>query len=197
MNPIQLPLPQPILTERLLIRGPREGDGYLCNAAQRESAENLKTWMDWAQTIPTPEEAEVRTRQSIARWILREDLWLLIFDRTGQSLLGCSGLHRIDWKSRRFEVGYWLRSSQLGQGYIRESTAAITQYAFGVLGAKRLELRCDVLNVRSANVAKSLGFPLEGILKNDGLDASGSYPRDTMLFARTNAEGLPDVQARW
>ncbi len=197
MEPMMIDIPMPILTERLQIRGPREGDGYLMNQAIIESQESLKTWMEWAQKLPTAEESEINTRRSTARWILREDLRLLIFDRSGQSLLGGSGLHRIDWQKGRFEIGYWVRSSEEGKGYIREATAAITQFAFSALKARRVEIRCDAMNIRSAHIPRKLGFPLEGILKNDGLDAAGLQARDTLIFARTDIEGLPDVKARW
>lgn len=197
MNPLLRDIPMPLLTERLLIRGPQVGDGFLTNEAVRESHEALAPWMPWAQQIPSTEESEINTRRSMARWILREDLWLLIFERSSQRLVACSGLHRIDWKAGRFEIGYWVRSSCQGQGFVRESTTAITQYAFAALEARRVEIRCDAENKRSRTIAESLGFTLEGILQQESLDARGQRPRDTAIYARLSPEGLPDVKASW
>ena len=40
-------------------------------------------------------------------WLLREDLAVAIVEGGGQ-VVGGSGLHRIDWTSRLFEIGYWI-----------------------------------------------------------------------------------------
>ncbi len=98
-------------------------------------------------------------------------------------MVGSSGLHRINWDIPKFEIGYWCRKRFQGQGYITESTAAITKFAFETLGAKRVEIRCDPKNIRSRRIPERLGFELEGILRNDQLSPSGEL-RDTMIFAK-------------
>lgn len=197
MDPILRDLPMPLLTERLLIRGPQAGDGALINPAVHETQEALQVWMPWAQKLPSLEESEINTRRSMARWILREDLFLLVFERASQELVACSGLHRLDWAAGRFEIGYWVRAAHQGRGIIRESTTAITQYAFGALGARRVEIRCDALNQRSRKIPESLGFSLEGLLLQESVDARGQNLRDTAIYARLSPSGLPDVKASW
>ena len=32
--------------------------------------------------------------------------------------IGGTGLHRIDWAQRQFEIGYWCRSSRVGEGFV-------------------------------------------------------------------------------
>ncbi|MNI91389.1 putative ribosomal N-acetyltransferase YdaF [compost metagenome] len=97
--------------------------------------------------------------------------------------MGSSGLHRIDWQTRKFEIGYWVRTSCSRQGYISEAVAAIADYAIRELGANRIEIRCDSRNTQSARVAERLGFTLEGIIRNDKRDVAGTL-RDTLLFSK-------------
>lgn len=196
-NPILCDIPFPIETKRLIIRAPQIGDGQLLSEAMHESYASLQPWMTWARAEPDPILSETNVRRSMARWILREDLFMVLVHKEEGLILGGSGLHRMNWDVGKFEVGYWVRTRYQAQGYIQEAASAITQFAFAQLEAKRVEIRCDANNVRSAKIPEALGFKLEGILQNDALDVKGEKLRDTKVYARINAEGLPDVEARW
>ena len=141
-------------TERLFIRAPRPGDGAAVNAAIRESYENLRQWMVWAQTIPTIEHSESSVRRAAAEFLLREDLRMHLYRKSDGLFVGSSGLHFIDWSLPRFEIGYWVRASLEGQGYITEAVKGISKFASEELGALRLEIVCDSRNKRSAAVAE-------------------------------------------
>jgi RimJ/RimL family protein N-acetyltransferase len=67
----------------------------------------------------------------------------------------------------KFEIGYWCRKGFTGRGYITEAVRGLTVFAFEILKANRVEIRCDQRNVRSRKVAERLGFKLEGILRNE------------------------------
>jgi RimJ/RimL family protein N-acetyltransferase len=196
MNPILLDLPMPILTPRLRLRPRRAGDGEVVNRAIVSSLEHLKPWLHFAQKTPTMEESEEQCRRSAARFILREDFTLSIHARDGDEFIGSTGLHRPNWAVPSFEIGYWIRREFEGRGYIAESVNALTRYAFQVLSAKRLEIRCDSLNLKSVSVMKRLGFRQEGVLKRDGASVSGEL-RDTVVAARHGVEGLPELDAAW
>ena len=99
-----------------------------------------------------------------------------------ETLVGSSGLHRIDWDVPKFEIGYWCRTRFAGQGYTTEAVRGITAFALDALGAKRVEIRCDPLNRPSARVAERAGFRLEGELRNDDVGADGT-PRNTLVFS--------------
>ena len=94
-----------------------------------------------------------------------------------------SGLHRIDWAARKFEIGYWCRSGYVGHGYVTEAVNAITEFAFTYLQANRVEIRCDTRNTRSIAVARRCGFLQEGILRHDSLGVDGEL-RSTFVFAK-------------
>ena len=183
MDALLLDFPESFESDRLTIRAPRVGDGAEINAAVRETFDDLKVWMPWAQQIPTSEESESYVRRSQCQFLAREDLMLLLFLKGTDTLVGSSGLHRINWAIPKFEIGYWCRKRFQGQGYTTESTEAIATFAFETLGAKRVEIRCDSKNVRSQRIPDRLGFKLEGTLRNDSLSPSGEL-RDTLVFAK-------------
>ena len=101
MDPLLIEVPERIETERLILRCPRPGDGPTVNEAERETLQELKPWMPWAQTAKSLDESESYCRRMQARYLLREDLVMFIFERDvlGREgrFLGGTGLHRIDW----------------------------------------------------------------------------------------------------
>lgn len=182
-NPILLSIPEQFETSRLLIRAPRWEDGAMVNEAILDSIEELRPWMAWAANNPTHEQSEIIARQGRVHFLERSDLRLyLIHKETGQ-FIGSSGLHRIDWQARKFEIGYWVRTPYSGQGYISEAVEGITNFAIGELQANRIEIRCDLRNARSIKVAERLSFTREGILRNDTCDVKG-FLRDTVVFSK-------------
>jgi RimJ/RimL family protein N-acetyltransferase len=189
-HPILHDLPERIETERLVLRCPREGDGRLVHEAIQESFSELHGVMYWARSPSTVTECEVNARLARSRYVARRDMRLLVFRSEDGRLLGSSGLHRPDWTVPKFEIGYWLRTSETGKGYATEAVGGVARFAFETLSARRVEIRCDARNERSAAVARRLGFELEGTLRRDRLAPDGSVS-DTLVFARVDAEGLP------
>jgi RimJ/RimL family protein N-acetyltransferase len=182
-NPILLEIPESFETDRLLIRAPLFGDGALVNEAIRESIDELRPWMPWAQQIPTVEETEMNIRRARLQFLERTDMRLHLFLKKTEQFIGSSGLHRINWQARKFEIGYWIRTPFSGHGYITEAVQGITNFAINMLKANRIEIRCDTRNIRSARVAERLGYTLEGVLRNNTCDVDGSL-RSTKVFSK-------------
>lgn len=184
MKPILRDFPDTFHTERLTIRSPRPGDGPELNAALRESWAELQPWMPWAKGDPPPvENSEARVRTAYSNFIARKDFMLLLFLKGTQTIVGSSGLHRFDWSVPRFEVGYWVRTRFAGRGYITEAVAGITDFAFGRLGAERVEIHCDRNNQRSAAVPRRLGYMHEGTLRAFRRHHLTDELVDLMIFA--------------
>lgn len=183
MNPILLDFPSEFETERLKIRCPLPGDGAVTSVAINRSLPELKPWMPWAKGEQTIEETEVHIRNGYISFLNRTDLRLLAFKKDTGEFLVSSGLHRIDWEAGKFEIGYWVDSRYSGKGYVSEAVAGITDFAVRELNAKRVEIRCDSLNLKSRAVAERLGFTLEGILKKEKLSVEGEL-RDTCVYAK-------------
>jgi len=186
-DPVLLDIPEWIACPRVILAAPQAGAGAAMAAAITESIDHLKPWMPWAQEAPSPESAELVMRRMQADFILRRDLVFQIYARTAAGergeLLGGTGLHRIDWTLRRFEIGFWIRARAQGQGYVSEAVQAMAALAFDQLAARRVEIRMDARNVRSRAVAERCGFAFEGLLRRDSLDVNGE-PRDTRVYSR-------------
>ena len=187
MNPILLDIPEDFETERLLLRLPRPGDGLEVNEAIEESRESLIPYLPWARNRTTLEEREEFIRLQRARFIERKDHGLFIYRKSDGEFVGGTGLHRPNWDVPAFEIGYWCRKKYEGQGYISEAVRGVTKFAFELLGARRVEIRCDVDNERSRRVAERCNFTLEGELRNNGVRANGEV-RGTLVFSMIPAE---------
>jgi RimJ/RimL family protein N-acetyltransferase len=187
MEPLYERVPERLVTDRLIIRCARGSDAAAVNAAICESMESLRVYMLWAQTEPTLVQSEAECRRMQAKFLLREDLPMMMFERLADDsegrFVGGAGLHRNDWTVRRFEIGYWCRTSARGRGLVTEAAAAMERMAFEELGALRVELRTDVTNTASWRIAERLGFTLEGILRSDGLNPRGE-PRSTRVYSK-------------
>lgn len=188
MNPILRDFPDQFETERLLIRKPIPGDGRFVYQAIQASIKELKPWMVFVQNGQTEEETELNIREAHIKFLKREDLRLLVFDKKTEAFIASSGLHRINWEVPCFEIGYWIDTRYSGRGYMTEAVQGISDFAFEELGANRLEIRCDVDNSKSRAIPERLGFQLEGILKRDRVAIDGEGLRDTCIFAKIRNE---------
>lgn len=189
VNPLLLDFPDSFETERLLIRAPRPGDSPALTEAATESLEHLRPWMPWAAKPPVMEENEKSLRRGAARWLAREDLWLMLIRKADGRWIGGSGLHRMDWSVPQFEIGYWVRVSEQGKGYVSEAVNGITRFAFEALKAERVMIRCDALNTRSAAVAERCGYTFEGKMLHEDRGVDGSL-RDTLVYSLIRPEWL-------
>ena len=149
-------VPERIHTERLILRCQQPGDGAALNAAVSETLDQLAPWMPWAQALPSERESEAICRRMNARFRLRQDLTLFIFERRGDDAEG---------------------------DFIGEAVRALTAMAFDTLAARRVDIRMDAANAASRRVAERCGFALEGVLKREALTPQGE-PRDTCVYAR-------------
>ncbi|MEO8925049.1 MAG: GNAT family protein [Caldimonas sp.] len=194
MDPLLIDVPERIETANLVLRCPRRGDGAVVNAVVVASHAELDPWLPWATTLPTLDESEANCRRQHARFLLRDDLVMLIFARDASGgegeLVGGTGLHRIDWALRRFEIGYWRKTGCAGRGIVTEAVNALARMAFDDLSARRVEIRMDDDNERSWKVAERAGFTLEALLRFDSVTPGGE-PRSTRVYARVRGAEEP------
>lgn len=191
MEPILRQFPDRFSTERLDIRSPLPGDGSRLRTAVLESQPRLKEWMPWAVEVASEEEYEALVRRARLRFLAREDLWLILLLKGTDTIVGGSGLHRVDWSVPKFEIGYWVRTQYARQGYVTEAVQSIAEFAFDVLDAKRVEIRCDALNHRSALVPGRLGFQHEATLRSFSRHHLTNELRDTLVFTRLAPDPKP------
>jgi ribosomal-protein-serine acetyltransferase len=65
------------------------------------------------------------------------------------------------------EIGYWVRSDMTGRGVGTEITARAMQIGFEEIGFHKIVLRIAVGNLPSEQIARKLGYALEGTLRDE------------------------------
>ena len=188
-DPLLVEIPTRIETQRLVLRPHRARDGPALHEALVESIAELRKalwFIPWIAEEQTPDSAELRCRKSEANFLARSDLPFLVFENSTGRLVGSVGLHRTDWQVPKTEVGYWVRTSAAGNGYITEGVQALVACAFDHLGAQRVELIADEENIASRKVAERCGFELEGVRRNV-LRGPDNRLRNGCVYARLPA----------
>ena len=131
-------------------------------AAARESISDVYEWLPWCHPeleIRETEEwitSQIKNRQEGAAYEFA------ILDKDNNFLGGC-GLHQIDKEQRSANLGYWVRSSAMGQGVAPQATKALASWAFEHTDLERLVIVCALGNTRSQRVAEKAGAIREGI----------------------------------
>jgi len=177
-----IPMFEELRGERVIIRPYRESDAQDVFEAVGESRDHLRPWLPFADEHQTVEETRDWIIHQVAAWLLREDMTLGMWEATTNRYLGGTGFHPRDWDIGYFEIGYWIRASAEGRGYVTEAVRLLTDFVFHTLKANRLEIRCDELNVRSAAIPRRLGFVEEGRLRNL-LSAHDGRLRTMIIFS--------------
>lgn len=117
--------------------------------------------------IPVPyapgDARDFTTRVSDDGWGAGTDLvWTI---RTGGSLAGVVGLHRIAHGGA--DIGYWMVAGFRGRGILTEACTAVLDFAFAPepsgLGLAQVGWNAYAGNQGSARVAQKLGFRFEGV----------------------------------
>lgn len=183
-----LPMFDELQDGRVVVRPYREEDAQPLFEAIAESRDHLRPWLPFADEHKSVAESQDWINRQRAKWILRESFGLGIFDASSEGFLGGVGLHLHSWEIRYFEIGYWLRKSAVGQGYMTAAVSLLADWAMESLKAQRIEIRCDAENVSSANVARKLGFVQEGLLRNEFQSPDGRI-RNTLVFSRIPGDG--------
>lgn len=194
MKVVHTETPLEIETTRLRLRAPHmSGDENVVNAAIRDSYDEFRQWLPFAQTVPTLEETAINLRRAHELYVSGESFRYLIFSQDTGTFVGTVSLQGIDWDIPKAEIGYWLHSMHTGYGYMSEAVEAVTRFGFTQFGFKRIEIRCESTNKGSRMIPERLGFQLEGILRNDDLSADGNRLTDTAVYAMLPGELKPSV----
>ncbi len=198
---VLIPIPDRIEGERVVLRPYVSSDVPALFKLINASRKHLFPWLPWADSDHrTLDDTRAFVARATASWTLRTSLIVGIFDKKTGRLLGGSGLHvckgsSIDWDIPALMIGYWLGKPHEGKGYVAETVQLLTRVAFDEFKVKRLEIRCDEHNVRSARVMERAGFVREGLLRNDSRTPRGEV-RSTLVYSLTPQDRPPTPSAR-
>jgi len=178
-----------LIGKRVKLRTPAAADYNQWARLRRESRGFLEPWEPlWAED----ELERSGWRHRLNRY--REDMAqgvaiaFLIFDRSGQQLLGGITLGNIrHGVAQTAHIGYWMGERHAGRGYMVESVGLVADYAFNSLRLHRVEAACIPDNERSRRVLEKAGFAREGLLRSY-LRINGLW-RDHYLYSLIAGDG--------
>lgn len=157
--PEQFPVLQ---TERLLLRETEERDAEGVFAMESDAIA-MRYW----NTPPMQhlEQAQASVQRAMSHFANRVGLRWSVVRRKDDLFLGHVSLFHMSEQCAVAEIGYGLDRSYWGQGYMHEALTAVVDYAFGTLGARRLEADTHPGNEASLRALARLGFQREGLLR--------------------------------
>ena len=141
----------------------------------------LLPWMQWLHNTKSVKDTHKFLILSDKKWE-NDDAYeyaIILHD----TIIGMCGAVEVDKKNKKVALGYWLANDYRGNGYVMESVSILEQELFKN-GFNKIIIHNDVLNENSVNVAKKLGYKLEGVLKQDRWLSYENRFRDTNCFAK-------------
>lgn len=83
------------------------------------------------------------------------------------SYLGQCNLMMPDFIARKAELAVVLKGKHIGQGYGREALSLLIDFGFDQMNLNRIYLKANEPNFRAVHLYESLGFRVEGRLRED------------------------------
>ena len=112
--------------------------------AVRESEHELRRFLDWVDHALTEEDTINNIRDAIDQFeSFTTELRYSIVRQSDERFLGMIGLLIGDPAVPAYEMGYWLRSSETGKGYMRDAVSLLEHHVFTQLGAEKIEIRAE------------------------------------------------------
>ena len=168
------------MKQQIQIRRYQPEDVRKVYEAVRESVDRLSPWMDWCRADYSMEDATYWVESRETAWNAKAAFSFLIANQHGK-ILGACGLNRIDHVNETANLGYWVRSSEVGRGVATAAVVWLCELAFGELNLHRLEIVASVDNDASQRVAEKAGAVREGVLR-ERLLVHGEY-QNVILYS--------------
>lgn len=147
------------------LRRYQEQDAGCLLEAARESSAEVYPWLPWCHPVLTIEEVSDWIATQIRAWDAGTAFELAIWNETGRYLGGC-GVNLVNPVHKVANLGYWVRSSDVGRGVASRAVTKAARWAFGHTDLHRLEILCSTANTASQRVAEKAGATREGILRS-------------------------------
>lgn len=167
------------VNDEITLRLPTIGDAEILFALVDKNREHLREFLGWVDSSNEVVDTRTFIEEGLPQWLSLHSLHLSIWKN--DLLIGAVGFHNIDYLNHSTSMGYWLDKEHGGKGIMRKCVKVLIDYGFNSLKLHRIEIRCVTNNIRSQNVAESLGFQKEGVLK-DAIHHYGEY-FDAVLYS--------------
>jgi len=143
--------------------------------------ELFRTWFEWVDSSKSVEDTEAFINHELQNYANHLCVNCMIF--YNNRLVGNVGLFgmRKSYGVKQAILGYWLDADFHGKGVMHRAAKKMIEIGFEYYNLDKIILQCAVLNSRSCNVAKKLGFTHEG-LQRDEIKLNGTI-MDMNLYA--------------
>jgi len=110
------------------------------------------------------------------------------FDKKNQQYVGSTRFGNIEFAHKKVEIGWtWIHPSLQGTGFNKHCKFLLLRFGFETLGLNRIELKTNLLNLKSQKAMLKIGAVKEGIFRKNIINEDGSL-RDTVYFSFINDE---------
>jgi RimJ/RimL family protein N-acetyltransferase len=146
-----------------VLRRSRLDDGERIAVMVAANLDHVRPFMPWANQESASAVFQASRAVSVMRnWDAGTDFEYLAIDQDSVHL-GNFGVHRRIGPDA-IEIGYWLTREAQGHGYATRAAHALTEAALALDDVRRVEIHCDVANVRSARIPDRLGYRMDRII---------------------------------
>lgn len=183
----QFSLPFLILTKDLIIRPLLSVDRQEVSASIKESLDNLKMWLPWADSVPNAQEGVKIADKYFEQAEAGEAYHFIVYQN--EKFMGMCSYIEHDVVGKTAHLAYWCRNNAQNEDYFIDAVNAVLNYAFKELGLIGFSISCIVGNFLSEEIAKALNFKLQGIHIIKG--------KQIKLFKITNTTRLPELEVNW
>ncbi len=153
-------------------------------AAASESYGHIARWMGWMTPDYSREQAAKWVEHAVTSWERGDAYEHLIVDAVNGSIVGACGLNQLNRVNGVCNLGYWVRTSRLGQGAALKAALLLRDFGFQSVELNRLEIVVANGNTFSRKVAESTGAVYEG-LQQMRLKV-GDIAHDSHMYALLN-----------
>src|SRR5215213_4479594 len=150
----------------VVLRPLRPLDAEELYEAARESIAAVGPWLPWCHANYSFDDAFSYLESRLQAWNDGVEYSFGVFENSSARFLGGVGINFIDWISRRGNLGYWIRSSAVGQGYASDAARSLAKWGLSELNLQRIEIVAAVGNIASQRAAEKAGAKREAILRN-------------------------------
>lgn len=179
-----------IETERIILKQPVPSFKLAKEifAAIEESRENLEPWLPWCKNTTKAEDSYGFLKDWCEK--NRSDktgFAYLIHEKSTGKYLGCIDFMNVSETHKNGEIGYWIRKSAEGKGYMSEALKVFEKELFEK-GVNRIYIGNDTRNTRSINVVKRAGYHLDGVLRQNRWDDYSQSFVDSNVWSKLKEE---------
>jgi RimJ/RimL family protein N-acetyltransferase len=155
-------------------------------------------WDFTPSAIRTREEMEAYVATALRDQEAGNALPFVIMESLGGAIVGSTRFANIVPAHQRLEIGWtWVAQPWQRTRINTEAKFLLLRHAFERMGANRVELKTDALNVRSRRAILRIGAREEGVLREHMVTATGRL-RDTVYFSilRSEWDGVSEALRR-